>query len=804
MTLGARPTSRAPSPDHPRESVTRADLRLLVPALVTWAVVAASLALSAGAVLVLVGALVVGAATAGVLAWRGVRGCGPLRLLALTGVAAALTLTCLATHVAVREAGPVRELAAGRASVTVDAVVIGEPRLAPAAPGHPEAEPVVVLRLDADTVTGRGLRSAVHSPVLVLADRTWLGVRWHERIRVSGRLGPARDPGDDVVAVLTPGGPAESLEPPGPLERLAEVVRDRFRLATDGLSDDARGLLPGLVIGDTSATPTDLTAAMLATGMTHLSAVSGSNVAIILAAGLGLCRLLGLRRRWRPIAAVVLLGAFVVLVRPEPSVVRAAAMGAVGLLGMSTSRRRAGLPALGAAIIVLLCWDPWLARSFGFALSSLATLGLLLFAASWGEVIGRWLPGPTRRWGPALAIPAAAQLMCAPVVVLLQGSVTVVGVLANLLAAPFVAPATILGVATALVAVLWTAGAAMLAQVAALPTLAIAWVARTCSHVPMASMPWPEGAFGAVLLTVLSVLAVVTGPWLLHHGARRPLAVLGAAVLTVAGALPTRLVTWPDPCWRFVVCDVGQGDGLVLRSGPGTAVVVDVGPDPDAIDGCLSRLGVQVIAAVILTHFHADHVDGLPGVLRGRQVGQILTTPVEEPPFQAEEVHRWASAAAVPMSPVYAGDDLSWVGIHAHAWWPERVIREGSVPNNSSVVLTADVDGLRVVLLGDVEREAAHQVLLALRRDPAVLEAGVDVLKVAHHGSANRDDGLLEALHAPLAVISVGAGNDYGHPAPSTLQALQGDGFQVARTDLDGDLAVAKVDGSVLVAGGRG
>ena len=168
-----------------------------------------------------------------------------------------------------------------------------------------------------------------------------------------------------------------------------------------------------------------------------------------------------------------------------------------------------------------------------------------------------------------------------------------------------------------------------------------------------------------------------------------------------------------------MACDVGQGDGLVLASGPGHAVVVDVGPDPAAIDGCLTRLHVDVVDAVVLTHFHADHVEGLPGVLHGRIVRQILTSPVPDPAFQVREVQGWAAAAGIPVQPLYPGDQLRWGSVQAAVLWPVRVIHEGSVPNNASVVLSVDVGGLRVLMLGDVETVAAHQVLLALRRDPA-------------------------------------------------------------------------------------
>ena len=274
------------------------------------------------------------------------------------------------------------------------------------------------------------------------------------------------------------------------------------------------------------------------------------------------------------------------------------------------------------------------------------------------------------------------------------------------------------------------------------------------------------------------------------------------ALLALAAAWPTTGLVWPSPGWRIVACDVGQGDGLVLASGQGHAVVVDVGPDSAAIDGCLKRLKLEVVDALVLTHFHADHVDGLRGVLHGRIVRQILTSPVPDPAFQTREVQGWAVAAGIPIQQLYAGDQLTWGSVQAIVLWPVRVMREGSVPNNASLVLSVRVGGLHVLMLGDVETPAAHEVLIELRRDPVFWEGDeYDVLKVAHHGSGLQDPALLAEVAAPVALISVGADNTYGHPARGTLDLLAAAGSQVFRTDQQGDIAVARTsDGTVLVS----
>ena len=794
-----------------REVVRFQDLRMLVPALVGWALLAATLTWSPtrrwwlGGALVALTLLVALAA----LAVRSTRSQqhnagrwtrGPRvrdrthGLLLVVGVSLLLQVAGNGQH-ALRAVGELDALTSARAVVTLEATVTSDP-FTPAARGG--REPVVMVRATAFRVEGRGRTSRAHAPVTLRGDQVLTTVRWHDRVRFRGRLAPP-DPGRPELAMLT----VTSLEVvahAGRVAQAAEHLRSGLRAAVDPTPADARGLLPGLVIGDTSRTPPDLTEAMQATGMTHLTAVSGSNIAVVGGMMLGLCVLLGVPRRLRPwVVALAILG-FVVLARPEPSVVRAAAMGLIGLIGVSRSRRSAGLPVLSGAIVVVLVADPWMARSFGFALSALATLGLLLFTRPWGDAVARHLPKRLAFVGPAVAIPVAAQAMCAPLIVLLQGSVSIIGVVANLVAAPLVAPATIAGVVAAVVSVVAEPPARLVGWLGAVPTLGIARTARVMSDVPGGTMPWPDGGRGALLLAAVTVAVVVTGRWLARCALLRPIAAVGVVALTGAMAVPTRVVTWPPEGWRVAFCDVGQGDAAVVRTGHASALVVDAGPDPPLVDGCLDSLGVEIVDAVVLTHFHADHVEGLPGVLGGRRVAQVLTSPVAEPAWQVGEVAGWTRSRGIPVSSLAAGDRLAFGEVTAEVWAPVRRIAAGSVPNNASVVLAVHVGAVDALLLGDVEREAAHDLVLRLRRDPEMGTAatGFDVVKTPHHGSANLDDALMAAVRAPVAVVSVGHDNDYGHPTAAHLTMLRRNGYAVYRTDQRGHVAVVEKAGGRL------
>src|SRR3954454_271383 len=427
--------------------------------------------------------------------------------------AAAVTESA-ALHQQSATAPNISDLAEQRATVTGSLVVRSDP-----VAGRGPHTTYVHFRATLLDVTGRGRRVRLRTPVVVIADPRWQDVQLGSRLRVAGRLD--RSDGGDLAAVLIARGPPHVVAEAGRLLAAVDQVRAGIRAAVAGQPRDPRTLVPALVDGDDGGLSDDVSADFRTAGLTHLLAVSGTNLTLIVGFLLIMARWCGVRARGLVLVGVLGVIGFVLLARTEPSVLRAAVMGSVALVGMGTLGRERGTRALGIAVVVLLLLDPWLARSAGFALSVCATGGILYLAPGWRDALRRWLPG----WAAeAIAVPLAAQLACSPLVPAISGQVSLVAVAANMLVAWAVGPATVLGLAGGLLTLAWAPVGRLCGTLASWCVAWLVTVARHGAALPTAAVGWGTGPVALALLVVVSGALALAGPGLL----RRPATALGA------------------------------------------------------------------------------------------------------------------------------------------------------------------------------------------------------------------------------------------------------------------------------------
>ncbi|WP_372595133.1 ComEC/Rec2 family competence protein [Actinotalea sp.] len=379
----------------------------------------------------------------------------------------------------------------------------------------------------ASGVTARGTTRAVGARLEVTAPAPCPGWVRGAVVRIDGRLGET--PVQGVSGALS-ARTVTVLRPAVGVDALVARLRGGLLTASAGLEPQARGLVPGMTIGDTSRVPAEVEQAMLDVGLTHLTAVSGTHVAVVaIVVGAGAAAL----RAPRTLRAALLataVGAFVLLVHPEPSVLRAALMGMVGVAGLLAGRGSSALPALAAAVVVLLVVDPALAVAYGFLLSVAATAAIVLLAGPAAAALTA-LP----RWAAqSVSVPLAAQSACGPILVLLDPALSSWAVPANVLAAPAVLPATVLGLLATGAAPLSPTAAQVLAHGSGLATGWIAGVAVRCAALPGARLGWTGGFPGAVALAALTALG-----WVLVARALRARALRSASRQGARRAWPT-------------------------------------------------------------------------------------------------------------------------------------------------------------------------------------------------------------------------------------------------------------------------
>ncbi|MFO7573115.1 MAG: ComEC/Rec2 family competence protein [Gaiellaceae bacterium] len=584
------------------------------------------------------------------------------------------------------------------------------------------------------------------------------------------------------VHVVLRGGSWRELGRRGGVVGLGDRLRDRVEAAvargTDGVR---RGIVLGVVLGEDEGLPRDVQHDFRASGLYHLLAVSGQNVAFIALGVFGVGWLLRLSRVARELLVLAAIGAYVLAVGWQPSVVRAGVAGALASLAWLAARPRDRWHFLCLGALILLAWSPTTLYEPGFQLS-FAAVAAIFVGVPRAQLLAEGYPVP--RWAAdVLCVAFVCGAATAPIVLLHFDRAPVYTVPANALAAPAMPFVLGLGLLAGAVDLISPSAGAALAWLAGWGAAWLELVARVVAALPGAQI----GRSAAVVATVIIAVGwTVVRAARSRPGVHRPALALGAvaaAAISVAGWQSLR----PPPSWvrpeglRVTFLDVGQGDAALLETGS-ARVLVDQGPPEADVAGQLLAMGIRSLSALVLTHPERDHVGGAADVIRRLRVGVALDPRLAATGPEHEEALVVARARGVPVRELRAGQELRAGGLVLRALWPRDAGLPSESPNDNAVVLVASFGETDVLLPADAESNVTARLAIG----------DVEVLKVAHHGS--EDPGLeaqLRTLRPEVAVVSAGRGNGYGHPRPETLATLTAvPGLVVRRTDLDGAVVV--------------
>ncbi|MFQ5401159.1 MAG: DNA internalization-related competence protein ComEC/Rec2 [Anaerolineae bacterium] len=590
------------------------------------------------------------------------------------------------------------------------------------------------------------------------------------------------------------------------LKQAIFAIKTRAQATINRLIPDPQAaLLSGILLGNDNGIAPDLADAFRTTGMTHIIAISGFNIAILIAVLVSVSEPL-LGRRGAVAFAVVGVALYTLLVGADASVVRAAIMGGIYLIASRLlGRPNFAYASLFLAAFLMTLLQPLTLWDVGFQLSFAATLGLMLYAdpfTRWTrERLARWFNRETVRLmmgliSESILITLAAQVLTLPLMVAYFGQLSLISLPANALILPAQPGVMVWGGLATLTGMIVPAAGQVFAWVAWLFLAYTIWLVKVFAAVPGAAVPIHASTTG--VLFVYALIGAVT--WLAKQEPERRAGILAvlrrnfsqrvaigsslvAAVLVVGWGR-----TQPDGRLHVVFLDVGQGDAVFIQTPNGRQLLVDGGHYPTVLN---DRLGRQMpfwdrtIDILVATHPDADHVSGLVGVFDRYRVYRLVTNGQgwgESPVYDA--VLEAAEAAGTPIHRALAGetllidDDVRLELLH-----PGPELAENR--NENSVSLRLVYGDFSLLLTGDAEAQA-EQTMLANGRPVRAL-----AFKAGHHGSRSSSSmPFLKAVRPQVVVISVGAENRFGHPHPELLQRVRDIGAAVLRTDELGAIEV--------------
>jgi competence protein ComEC len=587
-----------------------------------------------------------------------------------------------------------------------------------------------------------------------------------------------------------------------------------------GLRPGPEALARGMVLGQDEAIDPAVTDDFRASGLAHVLAVSGQNVMLLAALAFPVLAALGLPMGARIAITLGLIGLYVPLAGAGPSLQRAGVAGAASLVALAASRPSSRWYALLLAAVVTLALNPRACADPGWQLSFAAVTGILVLAPPLRSL----LSGLPRLLAEGVAVTVAATLATAPLLAHHFEVVSLAALPANVMALPLVAPIMWLGMLRAALGQASVLGppadvaAELLNSALALPlallTRALSALAASFADLPAsqvglglsspAEVAAAYAALGAVAAGVVHLAArtdttraPIAAAWRRFGAARRAAVVFGLVAACALLFLRTTAPPAPPGALTVSFLDVGQGDATLIQHPDGSAVLFDGGPPEGRVARLLRGAGVRRLSAVVMTHASRDHHGGLAEVIDRYPVDLIVDggDGTRDRDFratvQAARDRGIRRVRAIAPMTLRAGGMA--IRILAPASRPPGPPQED--PNARAVVAVVSAGGFELLLSADAESPSLAPLTLP----------DVDAMKIAHHGSA--DPGLaelLDRLEPELAVIEVGAENTYGHPAPSTLAALDDAGVATFRTDEHGTVTLTMDDGRMSVRPERG
>jgi competence protein ComEC len=535
-------------------------------------------------------------------------------------------------------------------------------------------------------------------------------------------------------------------------------------------------------------------------GLVHLLAISGTHVGLIAGVFLLLGRVARLTRRRVAWLTIGLLAVYLALIGAPASALRAGIMLSLGLVAVVLQRPSAALPIVAAAATALLALNPMWALDPGFQLSFAGVLGIVtLRRPMLGRLPERWREVPALRWGvESVVVSLAAFVATAPIVAHHFGQVAPVAIVANLPAVPLTALSLVGVGAAALLEPVAPPLARLVADGAAVMLNLLEGVVNVAVRVPGGHAPAGKphwmlwAAVAVVFLVAMDAAARLRDRvrWLTASGAAAAAFLLLPAAAPAGGGMEIHFL------------DVGQGDATAIRTPAARWILVDAGPLEERFDAGERRVvpflrsrGADRVAAMILTHPHADHIGGAPAVMRAMPVDALVEPgmPYGSPVYLS--VLETAEARGVPWHAARQGRTLTVDGVEVRLLWPTPESLDASHdPNEISAVVHVRYGSFGALLTGDAS-SAVERMLVERYGD----SLRADVLKAGHHGSRTSTSGaFLERVRPQLVVVSAGRRNRFGHPHAEVLAEVGVRGIPVARTDLDGTIGIV-----VEAGGGR-